>query len=201
MEKYTELHLRLTEAQNRLVVPKDNYNSFGGFKYRSAEDIMKAVKPILSTLGLTLVLSDQLVAIGDHEYVESTATLWYEAVSTSATAYARHPNDKKGMDDAQLSGLTSSYARKYALCALFLIDDGVDNDHAMKGDGDKYKKPVARKPKPPRKSVKALAWENMKKYAQAHGLDPKELADEVKSRQDFADNEAYWTAVSVEFGE
>lgn len=119
------LHL----IQQELKAPKGNFNSFGKYKYRSCEDIVEAVKPLLHTHGCHLILSDDIVQVGDRIYVKATATIYKggEVVGQS-TAYAREALDKKGMDDSQITGTASSYARKYALNGLLAIDDTKDAD-------------------------------------------------------------------------
>lgn len=125
---------KLSAIQVELKAPKGQYNSFGKYNYRSCEDILEGVKPLLDKYRVALTLNDEIVLIGDRFYVKATATLYDGEQSLSATAYARESEDKKGMDSAQLTGATSSYARKYALNGLFSIDDTKDadatNDHA-----------------------------------------------------------------------
>lgn len=129
----------LNEIQIRLNAPKDKYNSFGKYSYRSCESILEAVKPLLSELKCTLVLNDEIVQVGERYYIKATAMLTDEqGKQFSASAYAREDEDKKGLDGAQLSGSTSSYARKYALNGLFAIDDNKDpdaNEHAKIAGG------------------------------------------------------------------
>mgnify|MGYP004511038871 CR=1 FL=1 len=121
-------HTALMNVQAQLNAPKGQFNSFGKYAYRSCEDILEAVKPLLAKNGLTLNLSDEIVAVGSRIYVKATATVRGENDSVSATAYAREPEQKKGMDDSQITGTASSYARKYALNGLFCIDDAKDAD-------------------------------------------------------------------------
>ena len=116
----------LHDIQANLKAPKGQFNKFGGYKYRNCEDILSAVKPLLD--GATLVISDEIVMIGDRVYVKATATLSDGKVSVSTTAFAREPLAKKGMDESQVTGAASSYARKYALNGLFAIDDTKDAD-------------------------------------------------------------------------
>jgi hypothetical protein len=116
----------LQEIQKELKVPKGQMNNFGKYKYRSCEDILEAVKPLLGDSILTL--SDKLVQIGDRYYVCASALFFDGKTSTEVTAYAREALDKKGMDESQITGTASSYARKYALNGLFLIDDTKDAD-------------------------------------------------------------------------
>lgn len=119
---------KLQAIQSDLKAPKNQRNNFGNYNYRSCEDILEAVKPLLKGHGLTLVINDEVVNIGAHNYVKATATLSDGAEKIDATAYAREAETKKGMDDSQITGATSSYARKYALNGLFAIDDTKDAD-------------------------------------------------------------------------
>ncbi|ELX4483120.1 ERF family protein [Escherichia coli] len=122
----TELYKKLWTIQQTLNAPKNQRNNFGGYSYRSAEDILEAVKPLLQNI--TLTLDDEIVLIGDRYYVKATATLSDGEDVIAVTAYAREEESKKGMDASQLTGATSSYARKYALNGLFCIDDAKDPD-------------------------------------------------------------------------
>lgn len=119
---------KLLEIQHKLKAPKGQYNNFGKYKYRSCEDILEAVKPILKDVGCTLTLSDEVVLIGDRFYIKATARLTGADTNEVTTAYAREDLDKKGMDGSQITGTASSYARKYALNGLFCIDDTKDAD-------------------------------------------------------------------------
>ena len=119
----------LLMIQMELKAPKDKYNKFGNYQYRSCEGILEAVKPLAAEQNCTLILNDELVMIGDRYYVKATATLTnLDGKSVCASAYAREQDSKTGMDASQLTGSTSSYARKYALNALFCIDDTKDAD-------------------------------------------------------------------------
>lgn len=124
------IYAALMAVQSELKAPKGQKNTFGNYSYRSAEDILEAVKPLLKVNGLYLNISDDVVLIGDRYYVKATVTAVDIATgeAESATAYAREQAEKKGMDAAQVTGATSSYARKYALNALFGIDDTKDAD-------------------------------------------------------------------------
>ena len=125
---------KLQQIQTALKAPKGQTNAFGKYKYRSCEDIMEAVKPLLSEHGLCLIVSDEIIEVGGRVYVKATAELSDGSkVVALSSASAREPETKKGMDEAQITGATSSYARKYALNGLFAIDDTKDadatNDH------------------------------------------------------------------------
>ena len=125
----------LRSIQTKLNAPKNQYNAFGKYSYRSCEDILAAVKPLLAEYHCTLTLTDGIELIGDRFYVRATATLTNDTGDTaSTTAYAREDEVKKGMDGAQITGAASSYARKYALNGLFCIDDMKDPDATNKGD-------------------------------------------------------------------
>lgn len=128
-EKDLGFDKRLAKVQNELKAPKGQYNAFGGYKYRSCEDILEAVKPLLEEYGLILTISDSIEHIGDRYYVKATARISFDGRGgTFCEAYAREPETKKGSDPSQITGMASSYARKYALNGLFLIDDAKDAD-------------------------------------------------------------------------
>ena len=129
------IHNQLQTIQEKLKAEKGQYNSFGKYKYRSCEDILKAVKPLLKETATTLTLSDELQYIGDRYYIKATAKLSNGSESIETTGYAREEEDKKGMDGSQITGASSSYSRKYALCGLFAIDDGIDSDTTNTGCG------------------------------------------------------------------
>lgn len=119
---------KVVAIQSMLKAPKGQYNSFGKYNYRSCEDILEGVKPLLSEQELILTIEDSIEMIGDRYYVKATATLSDGTNSISTSAYARESLDKKGMDASQVTGATSSYARKYALNGLLCIDDTKDAD-------------------------------------------------------------------------
>lgn len=121
-----ELTQLLSDIQQKLKAPKNQRNEFGKYNYRSCEDILEAVKPLLN--GAVLVISDDLVNFNDRYYVKATATIRTNDSEIVSTAFARETDAKKGMDSAQITGAASSYARKYALNGLFLIDDTKDPD-------------------------------------------------------------------------
>lgn len=121
---------KLLYIQAKVKAPKNLYNSFGKYSYRNAEGILEAVKPFLDEMKCTLTISDEIVTVGGRIYVKANATLWdTEKIDVIAvSAYAREADQKKGMDDSQVTGTASSYARKYALNGLFLLDDTKDPD-------------------------------------------------------------------------
>lgn len=124
----SEFYSSLIKVQATLNAPKGQFNSFGKYNYRSCEDIMGAVKPLLAEHGLVQFVSDEIVLIGDRYYVKATVTVTNGSESHSVSALARESLTKKGMDDAQVTGSTSSYARKYALNGMYNIDDSKDAD-------------------------------------------------------------------------
>ena len=132
IEKITDSQIVLTQMvcdiQHKLKAPKGQYNSFGQYKYRSCEDILEGVKPLLKEYNLLLIINDEIVQIGERYYVKATAKITDGRESVSATAYAREPLEKKGADASQITGASSSYARKYALNGLLCIDDTKDAD-------------------------------------------------------------------------
>lgn len=121
---------KLMNVQAELKAPKSQYNSFGKYKYRNCEDILEAVKPINKKYGALVLLSDEIVTIGERYYVKATATFVdvEKGENISVTAFAREEETKKGMDGSQVTGASSSYARKYALNGLYDIDDTKDSD-------------------------------------------------------------------------
>ena len=159
-----EFYARLATIQHTLNAPKGQYNNFGKYHYRSCEDILEGVKPLLD--GLFLSISDEIVLIGDRYYVKSTATITDGETSHSATAMAREALDKKGLDEAQITGATSSYARKYCLSGLFGIDDSKDadsNEHKQQQNNAKPHQ-QQQKPKPaPDAALAAFTEAAMKK--------------------------------------
>jgi len=169
MEEKT-LHQKLVEIQQKLKVPKNQINKFGGYNYRSCEDIFEAVKPFLGNLSLTV--SDELVNIGERYYVQATAILSDGETSIRNIAYARESENKKGMDEAQITGATSSYARKYALNGLFLLDDVKDADATNKHEEEE--KPVHSAPSSPKitdRERSKIALEKIAILFEEQGLD------------------------------
>lgn len=141
------LHEKLKEIQSTLDAPKNRRNTFGNYNYRSAEDILEALKPLLKAQDCTLKISDELVNIGDRYYIKATAEINDGTDKESSTGYAREEETKKGMDGSQITGASSSYARKYALNGLFLIDDGQDSDSTNTHDKTEVKEEKKEYPK------------------------------------------------------
>lgn len=123
-----ELNAKLVKIQHELKAPKDQHNGFGNYNYRSLENILESVKPLLAEAGLSIILSDEMVEVGGKVYVKATATISDGKESISNTAFAREDESKKGMSDPQITGACSSYARKYAVQGIFAIDDSKDPD-------------------------------------------------------------------------
>ena len=137
------VHSLLAEIQKELKAPKGQRNTFGKYNYRSAEDILEAVKPLSSKRGLAVTISDEVVEVGTRIYVRSTVKLSSDSDCIESVAFAREPEDKKGMDSAQITGATSSYARKYAMNGLFAIDDTKDADATNVGSDEAPQKKSA----------------------------------------------------------
>ena len=163
---------KLLKIQTQLNAPKNRQNKFGGYSYRSCEDILEAVKPLLEKNKATIVLQDEIRQVGDRYYVAAEAKLIDLEAETNnfvwANAFAREPEEKKGMDAAQITGTASSYARKYALNALLLIDDAKDPDT------DEYKI---------EQDAKAAKTEKKKTSAKKEGADATDLDGFVTDAQ------------------
>ena len=146
-----DVYKKLLAVQAELKAPKGQYNSFGKYKYRSCEDILEAVKPILAKHGATLVVGDELLVVGERYYIKAVATFMDAETGDKVanTAYAREEESKKGMDGSQITGTASSYARKYCLNGLFLIDDTKDADTdaftELQKKGEKKAEPLVEK--------------------------------------------------------
>lgn len=168
IEKITDsqvvLNQRVGDIQHKLKAPKGQYNSFGKYNYRSCEDILEGVKPLLKEHNLALLIDDEIVQIGERYYVKATAKITDGREIVSATAYAREPDTKKGMDESQITGATSSYARKYALNALLCIDDTKDADTM-----DNSKKPVQQT------QETVYNWQTLKARATQGGISEDDL--------------------------
>jgi len=155
-----KIYEKLAAIQAELHSPKSEYNAFGKYSYRTAEAILEAVKPFLKAQGCVLNCSDELLLIGDRYYIKATATIVAveDGSEVSTTAWAREELDKKGMDQSQVTGASSSYARKYALNGLLAIDNTPDSDTTNVGDGnatkDQGKKPGKKAAKPAAEEAK-----------------------------------------------
>lgn len=160
---------KIVAIQSELKAPKGQYNSFGKYNYRSCEDILEGVKPLLAKHGLVLTIQDSIDLIGDRFYVKATATITDGKEQLSTSAYARESLDKKGMDASQVTGATSSYARKYALNGLLAIDDTKDADTM-----DNSKKPVQQT------QETVYNWQTLKARATQGGISEDELKHYLK---------------------
>lgn len=172
IEKITDSQVvliqRVGDIQHKLKAPKGQYNSFGKYNYRSCEDILEGVKPLLKEHNLALLIDDEIVQIGERYYVKATAKITDGREIVSANAYAREPDTKKGMDESQITGATSSYARKYALNALLCIDDTKDADTM-----DNSKKPAQQT------QETVYNWQTLKARATQGGISEEELVHYV----------------------
>lgn len=169
---------KLLEIQTELKAPKSQYNSFGKYNYRNCEDILEALKPLLAKVKATVVISDEIINIAQRFYVKATAKIIDvesgEMVET--TAYAREEESKKGMDGSQVTGASSSYARKYALNGLFSIDDNRDSDYAP----DSNSKPAsAPKNKPLSKETQEEINRRIMEYAKVSKMPVSEITAEL----------------------
>ena len=161
----------LIEIQKELKAPKGQYNSFGKYRYRSAEDILEAVKPLLHKHGCQLTLSDNIELIGDRFYVKATVKISNGTESEWVSAYAREDLDKKGMDGSQITGTASSYARKYALNGLFCIDDTKDADTDEYAKVQEESKKTEHKASPVQlKTLREFYGDKMSDYLKANGF-------------------------------
>ena len=187
----------LNKIQAELKAPKNAYNSFGGYNYRSAESILEAVKPICHKYGATLTLSDDIVEVGGRIYVKATARLQTETQLAEVTAYAREAETKKGMDESQITGTASSYARKYALNGLFCIDDTKD------ADTDEYRKQTEKASKEYHKEAESASYATLaqKKSIMATadklGIDINEVLKQAGYKDGKLTEEQYGKAVII----
>lgn len=204
------LREKLMHIQEELKAPKNLHNNFGGYNYRNAESILEALKPLLAKYGATVTITDSIEEIGGRIYVKATASIWdikakestainHEGLTISkvesieVNAYAREAETKKGMDEAQITGATSSYARKYALNGLFLLDDteDVDSEAYQKGaeptqstpkkpnnktTPKQTAKPAEAKPEPKAEPTRTGARAELHEFIKVNGLDGKTIA-------------------------
>lgn len=224
MQRIENLYWKLTRIQNDLKAPKSQYNSYGKYAYRSAEDIMEAIKPLLLHYGCALKVEEEIVLIEPKNnpgccedadaryYVKSSVTLIDCddcGLRLTVSAYAREDSSKKGMDGAQITGAASSYARKYALCGLFLIDDTKDPD-AMGGqvyqNGKTKAQAVetAQKGASPLHEAKAALMDAIKRYADRHDTSAEALSGGIAKRMDYQerkDDPQWYLDIAREFDE
>ena len=190
MAEKTPMNLttKLMHIQTELKAPKNLYNSFGKYKYRNAESILEALKPLEAKYKVAVVIEDEITEVSSRIYVKTTVKL-FDAESDDhivTSAYAREAETKKGMDEAQVTGATSSYARKYALNALFLLDDTKDVDTEEYQSQKKESKPA-------QATVPASADRNIRQelvnYCNELGIDPREVARTYKLNNSSTDEE------------
>ena len=159
------LRAKLMHIQEELKAPKNLFNKFGNYYYRNAESIQEALKPLEVKYGVMVTLTDNIEVIGERVYVKAVANIFDTESndSISVWAYAREAETKKGMDDAQVTGATSSYARKYALNGLFLLDDtkDVDSEEYQAQSKQEANKPTSKKAEPKKAEPKALSDKEM----------------------------------------
>lgn len=162
---YSAIVESMASIQSSLKAPKGQTNKFGGYKYRSCEDILEAVKPHLSSHGLILTITDEIVDVGGRVYVKATAVVHNkEGQAVQTSGFAREEENKKGMDTSQITGSASSYARKYALNGLFCIDDTKDSD-ATNDHGRTASKPAPKKAAPSKsKGLSEQELEQLESY-------------------------------------
>lgn len=159
------IYEKLSKIQQELKAPKNLRNTFGGYNYRNAEGIQEAFKPFEKVYNVSLILSDRIVQVGDRYYIEATATLFdcEGSEHISVTAYAREAQERKGMDDSQITGSASSYARKYALNGLLLLDDTKDPDT------DEYRE------QQDSKAASSAQKKTIESICKSHGIDVSQL--------------------------
>ena len=142
MSEELTFNQKIVAIQSELKAPKNQFNSFGKYKYRSCEDILEGVKPLLKKYNLMQTIEDNIVQIGERYYIAAKVIVIGDGTEHSVTAFAREPENKKGMDESQITGTASSYARKYALNGMWLIDDTKDADTDEHQQQKERKKPV-----------------------------------------------------------
>ncbi len=183
-----KVYAKLAAVQAALKAPKGQYNSFGKYKYRSCEDIVESVKPLLKQNGLLLTMTDEIEHIGDRFYVKAIATVIdiEDGSMVAVSASAREEDSKKGMDGSQVTGASSSYARKYALNGMFAIDDTKDSDATNLGPDQKpADRPAANQDLPDKATLRKLLIARLHElsidvntYSKAKGLDAKATAED-----------------------
>lgn len=166
------LQQKLIEIQAELKAPKSQFNKFGGYNYRNCEDILEAVKPLCAKHEIVPLLSDEIVMIGDRFYVKATAKVTDGKEEIATTAFARESKDKKGMDESQITGSASSYARKYALNGLFCIDDTKDADFMDNSQSNKQQQP---KPQQPPKEAHVKGYDEFVALQKTKKVPPAEI--------------------------
>lgn len=187
MSEELNLTQKLLNVQRDLKAPKGQFNNFGKYKYRSAEDILEAVKPLNAREGILLTISDEPMFIGDWHYIKATASITDGKDTHIVTAFARESQVKKGMDDSQITGTASSYARKYALNGMYLIDDTKD------ADTDEHRNQTNNAPRQQEKMASndqlGLLNNKTQELAQLYNMDINELKGKLGIRQSHTETE------------
>lgn len=181
----------LKKIQQKLKAPKNQRNSFGGYNYRSCEDILEAAKPLLDQENAMLLLSDELVQIGERYYVKATAKFIEGDNTIETTAYAREAEVKKGMDDSQITGTASSYARKYALNGLFLIDDTKD------ADTDEYARSGKGSAKKPHVTVEKISTKDLEEGPDKFRVNFREVREKLTEIDNVEELNKYWLSLKL----
>lgn len=216
----TSIEAKMLAIQLELKAPKNQYNQFGKFKYRSCEDILEGVKPLLGKHNVMLIIQDDIEQIGERFYVKSTVTAKdIEGGGVVAThAYAREAASEKGFDTAQLTGAASSYSRKYALNAMFCIDDVKDPDANENGPQTAKNRPKETppehvrnaqrqkpNPKPPMRAkspldnAKQRAWAAVKAYHAGDEIEARRAVEECKQFDDYEETPEFWSRVAEDY--
>jgi hypothetical protein len=169
------LQQKLIEIQAELKAPKSQFNKFGSYNYRNCEDILEAVKPLCAKHEIVPLLSDEIVMIGDRFYIKATAKVTDGKDEIATTAFARESKDKKGMDESQITGSASSYARKYALNGLFCVDDTKDADFMDNSQGTKQQQPKSQ----PTKEKNVKGYDEFLKIQKEKNVPPVEITKYV----------------------
>ncbi len=182
------IYEKLQKIQLELEVPKNQFNAFGKYNYRSCEDILSAVKPVAAKYDCVVKVSDEMVEVGGRCYVKATARLidcgeanTVDTVSVEATGYAREEETKKGMDAAQITGAASSYARKYALNGLFCLDDTKDADSTNNHNGNGKPATIDDAKQVFKKMISKDQTEDLKKLAEDLNLTATDMKDRIKA--------------------
>jgi len=202
MAEKGNIYDKLEQVQQTLKAPKNQYNSFGKYHYRSCEDILEGLKEPLIKVHAVVTISDEIISVGDRIYVKATAKFTDGTDSVENTAYAREELEKKGMDASQITGAASSYARKYALNGLFLIDDNKDADATNKGE----EKPKTTTLNPKRAEQEKIAEakigeakiNTLIKKCEESGINPAVVCSKcnVKELKDLTEKQFAWIAAN-----
>lgn len=214
----TDIYQSIRAVQIAFNAPKSHYNSFGDYYYRSAEDMEAGLKPLLDEHNLTMLIDDEVVEIGGRFYVKSTVSVHQGVAVVQAHGYAREVEQKTKSDPAQITGMASSYARKYALGGLFLVDDQPDAD-SQNGTVDPLAEAKQKlweaseksnttasfltEPEHPEEPQwyldMAALWTVIKAYAQRHNAQPKTLLEGVRKRSNYEETHDFYSSIISEF--